>query len=368
MRQNLIHIVSSNSWGGPQRYALDICSHFKSQGWRVRVVTRDAKNIDSRFQKAGIPIRHAPLREYPDIFSALIIKAMLKPILQGEGIIHTHSYHDAMTAIIARKLARRPDIKIITTRHKARRGKNSPLRRIVYSAIDRHIFVSEFSKSRFLSSWPQDNPPFPPDKMSVAYNSLLLPDNYKTIVEEPERGPVTAMYRGLLKPGKGVETLIDALSLLKDTHLRLRIVGSGEPDYADSIRRRALRRGVMNRIDWLRHADDAIPLIRESHFGVFPSVEPEAFGMTNMEFMACGRPQISTLTGGQKEFLTNGIDVIEALPADTHSLAEAMRRLTEDKELRSRLGTAAAHTYNEKLSWEIFIEKLTHIYCEDLNR
>lgn len=326
------------------------------------MLTRDTKNVDSRFAKAGISLRHAPLRDYPDIFSAMILRNMIRHIPQGEGIIHVHSYHDALTAIMARRLASRPDIRIIATRHKASKAVDTWIRRYVYSHIDAHIFVSAFARQRFLACWPDANPPFDRLRLHVAYNSLY-PDSYPSqIPDEPGKGPIIAMFRGTIKPGKGLETLIDALSLLKDIKLRLRIVGNGDPDYIDAIRRRAATRGVLQKIDWTRQADNAMQLICDSHFGVFPSVEPEAFGMTNLEFMACGRPQISTLTGGQKEFLTPGIDSLESNPADAVSLAEKMRMLATDTEMRKAMGTAAYATYNEKYSWPGFIDRLTAIY------
>lgn len=362
MKKNLIHLISSNSWGGPEQYALDICRQCRLDGWRVRVVTKEAKTVDSRFSEAGISLRHAPLRDYPDIFSALILRNMLHRIPLNEGIIHVHSYHDALTAAIARRLARRPDIMIVATRHKAWRGKKSWLRTLVYKSIDRHVFVSEFAMQRFLSSWHEDSIPFDISNFYVAYNSLFLPEIPEKPLPEPGKGPVTAMFRGRIKPGKGLETLIDALSLVKDLRLRLRIVGTGDPDYVDVIRLRAQTRGVMEKIDWVKHDEDVLADIKDVHFGVFPSVEPEAFGMTNMEFMACGRPQISTMTGGQKEFLTDGVEALEVKPADAPSLALAMRRLATDPDLRSELGKNALDTYLCRLSWDHFINRIKNIY------
>lgn len=361
-RRNLIHFVSANSWGGPEQYALDICRFFASQGWRVRVVTRDTKDVDSRFQEAGISLRHAPLRDYPDIFSALMLRNTLRRIPIGEGIIHVHSGYDALTALLARCFARRPDIRVAYTRHVARRADRGHLQQWVYTHLDRIIFVSEFAHRRFLSAWPDGNPPIHPDVMGVAYNSIYLPHNECGYAAEPEKGPKVAMFHGRLRPGKGLETLIDAMSLLKDTKLRLRIVGTGDPDYVDAIRRRSQMRGVTERIDWTRRAEHHIPLIQSSHFGVFPSVEPEAFGLTNLEFMACGRPQISTLTGGQKEFLTPGEDCLESRPADAVSLADAMRRLTLDASLRLSLGRSALSNYTTHFSWSIFINRLLRAY------
>lgn len=364
--RTLIHFVSSNAWGGPERYALDICRHYKACGWRVLAVTRDVHDLDSRFAAAHIPLRHAPLRDYPDIFSGLFLRHTLRKIPQGEGIIHVHNFRDAMTALLARTIARRPDIRVVVTCHEARRADKAWSLRWVYGDIDRLIFVSDFAKSRFLSSWPDGQPPIEAEKTGVAYNSLYIPevaDGALPALPEPERGPVTAMYRGKLKPGKGLEALIDALSLLKDLKLRLRIVGDGDPDYVDAIRRRAVTRGVMERIDWVRRgADDPTALIRESHFGVFPSVEPEAFGMTNLEMMAAGRAQISTMTGGQKEFLHNEVEALEVIPADAQSLSLAMRRLATDPDLRQRLGTAAREAFKKRFSWNIFISRLDTAY------
>lgn len=361
-RRNLIHFVSANSWGGPEQYALDICRYFAAQGWRVRVVTRDTKDVDSRFREAGISLRHAPLRDYPDIFSALMLRNTLRRIPQGEGIVHVHSGYDALTALLARRIARRPDIRVVYTRHVARRADRGRLQEWVYTHVDRIIFVSEFARRRFLSAWPDGNPPILPDVMGVAYNSLYINEEDMEYEAEPDKGPKVAMFRGRIRPGKGLETLIDAMSLLKDVKLRLRIVGTGTPDYVDAIRRRAQMRGLTERIDWTRRAEHPLALIRSAHFGVFPSVEPEAFGLTNLEFMACGRPQISTLTGGQKEFLTPGEDCLESRPADAVSLADAMRRLALDPTMRQRLGSAALSHFSSHFSWHIFIHRLLQAY------
>ena len=105
----LIHLISSNHWGGAWQYALDLCSHFLGKGWKVTALTCDAKAVDDRFRSAGVGLRHAPLRGLFDPASALILSSMLKEIPAGEGIVHVHRYRDAFTALLARRLAKRPD-------------------------------------------------------------------------------------------------------------------------------------------------------------------------------------------------------------------------------------------------------------------
>lgn len=353
--------MPSGEWGGPERYAFDICSYFRDLGWTTKVLTRDTHAIDSLFAKGGIEVRHAPLRQYPDYYSARAMARLFADVPQGEGIVHVHRYNDALTCVIARFIARRPDIRLVATRHKAEKGRDSMLRRIIYRGIDRHLFVSEFSKTVFYQGWPDGKSPLKEEKTAVTYNSLL----HTISAPEPERGPVSAAYRGKLKPGKGIETLIDAFSLLSDCKVRLRIMGKGDPDYVDALRRRAQIAGIADRIDWNRDSDFAEENFGRIHFGVLPSNEPEAFGMANLEFMANGKPQISTFSGAEREVLKPGEDSIEVEAANPGMLAEAIRRLAQDASLRIDMGRKAFSRYTDLFSWPRFIERLLPNYILD---
>lgn len=357
----IIHIVHGNSIGGAQRYALDICRHYVAQGHDVVALTRDAKAIDTQFAEAGVPLRHAPLRDYPDIFSSIALRPLLEDGPQGETIVHVHRYRDALTAILARRMANRPDVRIIVTRHISEPAKDNLLRRFIYRHVDAHIFVSEFSRREFLTAWPHGRYPLDTAHLHVAFNSRNI---VAEPVPEPTKGALTAMYHGTLRPGKGLDTLIRAMSLLKDTRLRLRIAGTGDPDYCDTIRRLAITLGVMDSIDWSRNVADPASLIPGCHFGVLPSSEPEAFGMANLEYMASGRPQICTFNGAQSEYLTPGKEAIEVPPDNPVKLAEAMRELYSDKDLRLRLGKEAAIRYAGTLAWPHFIRRINDIYAQ----
>ena len=355
----LIHLISSNKWGGAQRYAFDICNYYHSQGWRVAAVTRDAKVIDNHFRDAGIPLVHSPLRGFFDPASAIILAKLFKGLPVDNSFVHVHRYRDAFTAFLAKRLAKRPDIRVISTRHVVRPGRNSWLFRRIYDKVNAHIFVSRAAFDRFRSSWPAKLP-MGEHTVHILHNSLNEP--YAESVPEPERGPLFAIYAGPVVAGKGIETLIDALPALRRAKLRLRIAGNGNPDYFDRLRRRAMNRGVMEMIDWKRVADVPLDLITQSHFAVLPSVEREGFGLVNVAVMAAGRPQICSPNGAQTEYLTDGQTAIFVPPADAHALAKAMLKLAGDAELRKKIGSAALDAYTANLSWKSFIPKLTQIY------
>ena len=359
----MIHVVASAEWDGPGRYAFDICNYFNRRGWKVKVMTRDARAVDRPFREEKIEIRHAPLRDYPDYYSALALVRQFKEIPKGRGIVHVHRYNDALTCIIARKLSRRPDIRLVATRHKADPGRDSFLRRVIYSGIDSHLFVSDFSRKMFLSGWDDNKCPLKEEKMAIAYNSLYQPVD--ELLPEPEKGPIVAVYRGGLKKGKGLETLLKAFSVVKVKKVRLKIVGRGHPDYVDSLRQLAHDLGISDKIDWIRGSEFPFHVLRESQFGVFPSAAPEAFGMANLELMACGRPQISTFEGAQGEFLKPGVDALAIPPDNPEALADAIRRLASDPDLRLKMGESSYNNYISNFSWPRFLERLMPCYLPE---
>ncbi|MDE5924887.1 MAG: glycosyltransferase family 4 protein, partial [Muribaculaceae bacterium] len=352
----IFHIVAGNVMGEAQRYALDICRHYAARSEEVCALTRDAKAVDRHFIEAGVPLEHAPLRNYPDFFSSMILGRLLRRESPKEPIVvHVHRYRDALTAIAARHFAKRPDTRIVVTRHGGGRPPVNWLRRFIYRQVDAHIFLSDDARRHFLSAWPHGRYPFDTARLHVEHTSRNLSGEPSPM---PDKGPFTAMWHGSIRPGKGLMTLLEAMAKLRDTRMRLKIVGIGEPDYLDSLRARAISLGVMERIDWIRRADDPAAIIGQCHFGVLPAEDPDDVCIPNIEYMAAGRAQIATFNGAQREFLTPGVEALEVAPADVDALASAMRRLHDDRELCASLGVAAAAGYAARLSWPRFIARL----------
>lgn len=85
----------------------------------------------------------------------------------------------------------------------------------------------------------------------------------------------------------------------------------------------------------------AIEALRRSMFSVAPSLWPEPFGLVALETAAAGKPIVASHIGGLRDVVVDGETGI-LVPADDHQqLANAMRRLIADKDLRGRLGAAA---------------------------
>lgn len=146
---------------------------------------------------------------------------------------------------------------------------------------------------------------------------------------------------GRLVWDKAHDVLLDAFARL-DGELngwRLSIVGDGQrqPD----LRAQAEKLGIAGRIDWHGVVPDPYRFYRAASIFVMPS-RVEGTPNALLEAMSCGLPVIvSNGAPGLLEVVEDGKTGLVVPVNDPDALANALRRLTHDHDLRSRIGAAA---------------------------
>jgi len=137
-------------------------------------------------------------------------------------------------------------------------------------------------------------------------------------------GKKRIIFIGILTPRKGIPYLLDAIKIVisKRKDFFLDIVGNGP--FIGDYKRMAEELDITEVVKFHGKITDVkkLKLLQTSDFMVLPSLY-ESFGVVLIEAMACGKPVITTLSGGQKEFVNkdNGILVP---PKDSEALAEAI--------------------------------------------
>ena len=361
MSGRLIHLLSSTLWGGREQYALDICEGFLSARCNVCVCTADASAVDTPFKQAGIRVRHLPLGHYAGVSTILRLSALLRRGGKEPVVVHVHTMRDAFVALAARRISRRRHlIKVVLTYHRVRPGRNNALRRRVLRNLHALIFPSTLCRDTFLSTWSPLDLPLAAERIHLLPNSIYT--RHDIHPAPPHTGPLVAFYYGRIVQGKGLETFISVLPALRGMRVRACIAGQGDPDYIDTLKRLAERLGVLDMIDWGGQTLTLSYVLDNSHIGVFPSLMPESFGLSNAACMAWGRPQVCTFNGAQTEYLTHGKEALLVPPADTETLTNALKNLITDSELRTRMGEAARKRFETTLSWTRFQSHLCDIY------
>ncbi len=158
------------------------------------------------------------------------------------------------------------------------------------------------------------------------------------------------LYVGRLDPRKGVDTAVEALVHLP-SDASLQIVGGWDRREEQRLRDLVLRVGVGDRVEFAgqRDREELIAVYGAADAVVFPVVWREPWGLVPLEAMGVGRPVVATGRGGSSEYLRDGENALLFEAGDAQALADALRRLAGDGELRARLRkhgllTAARHT------------------------
>lgn len=174
-------------------------------------------------------------------------------------------------------------------------------------------------------------------------------------------GPAQILAVANLIPEKGLHHLIDALALLGDHPVLLKVVGDG-PERA-ALERRVNLLALRHHVEFLGLRDDVDRLMQESDLMVHPATWQEAFGLTIAEAMASGIPVVATRTGGIPELVEDGVTGLLVAPGSSHDLGGAIRHLLDDGELRSRMGAAGRKRVEESFSLDQCISRHWEI-CE----
>jgi glycosyltransferase involved in cell wall biosynthesis len=178
-------------------------------------------------------------------------------------------------------------------------------------------------------------------------------------------GEGLVLFVGVLRPYKGVDVLLKAMARVR---ARLVVVGRGPTRL--ELSGLAARLGISNRVLFLGEVSDSERriLLHACDVFVLPSIDNrEAFGIAQLEAMACGRPVIaSDLPTGVRFVNKNQMTGLLVPPGDSDALAAALQRLLGDERLRQTLGNAAKRRAELEFSAERMVRRVQQVYEEVL--
>jgi rhamnosyl/mannosyltransferase len=93
----------------------------------------------------------------------------------------------------------------------------------------------------------------------------------------------------------------------------------------------------------------------------------EAFGIVQIEAMACRKPVISTdLPTGVPFVNLHGETGLVVPPKDAAALADGIKKLFEDTELSARYGDTGRKRVEDEFTVETMLKRVLHLYHEVL--
>lgn len=179
--------------------------------------------------------------------------------------------------------------------------------------------------------------------------------------------PPFVLFVGKFRYYKGLHYLIEAMKEVRKGTLLL--VGGG-PEEA-SLRAQVTRLGIEDRVAFLGPVEGSLlpSYYQASQVFALPSCQrAEAFGIVQLEAMACGLPVVSTELGTGTSYVNrHGVTGLVIPPADPAALAGAINQLLGDESLRQAMGRAARERVEAEFTKEQMVERVASVYRQVLS-
>lgn len=238
----------------------------------------------------------------------------------------------------------------------------------VFSEADMVVFNCETLRERARGYLPE------PRRLLVAplgFNDRVIKPVREPHEAEPGQlsGQITLTYVGSMQPGKGVENLLRALTLLPDNY-SLKIVGGWPERRLPELKAKAGAMGLGGRVRFTGLLDQNLvgEALEDCDIFVIPLRTDDDFFAPIKMFEAQGfaLPIVATPMTSLKRGLKHGDNALFAAGTDPESLAAAIRHLGDNPELRRHMRQSNAAQANDKRS-SVRATKLLDLFRSEFN-
>ncbi len=394
-------MLGGKKTGGMNVYVRDLSRELGRRGYQVDVFTRSQDDCQPMIKHdlgyggrvihipAG-PERPIPLLEVGDYLDEFVQGVLAFAAEEGEGydLIHSHYW---LSGLVAEQLSEAwggtPIVNMFhTLGHMKNRIALDDSERVPPERIEGEMRVLEIA-DRIIAATPAEQ---------AQLNWLYRADLSKVVIVPPgvdlERfrpipqdeaktrvgipcGDKNILYAGRIEPLKGVDTLLQAMALIKQRYPEVMentcvaIIG-GDP-WSDNPD------GEMARLQELHDQLDIHDIVAflgakdqellpnyyaAAEMVVMPS-HYESFGMVALEAMAMGRPVIVSEVGGLAFLVQDGENGFHVPSRDPEALAERIYALLSDPNCREEMGRQARRDA-QQYAWPKIAERIIRVYEE----
>jgi glycosyltransferase involved in cell wall biosynthesis len=178
----------------------------------------------------------------------------------------------------------------------------------------------------------------------------------------PPNVPLAATV-SVLRPGKGLEVLLEALRVVPQLHAL--VIGDGPK--RDEWRAMADAYGLSDRVHWAGFRRDVNELLPGADLMIHPSLD-DAFPTVLLEAGAAGLPVVASRLGGIPEIVEEGVTGMLVPGGDASPLAHAIQTLLANPNELEQMGIAARARAEELFSTRAWIDRLDAVYAEALEK
>ena len=351
--------------GGVERDITKIAMHMDRSRYIPHVASFFATGLRyEELRAAQIPMLHVPVGS---VFSPSVLPCItaMRRYVKANGIQLIHSYDPSgiFGSIVAR-LLRLP----VITSQLSYRDIMDPKTQIMLRVSD-HLAHKVLVNCEAIRKYMIEDQGVSADRVELCYNGVETRLFHPASGPRPKEVSPTALVIGTvcaLRTEKGLHLLQEAFAQVRSPHreLQLLIVGSGVE--LPRLQENAARLGIEDASVFVPAQRNVVDWMRAMDIFVLPSLS-EAFSNSLLEAMACGCAVVGSRVGGTPELIGDNTRGLLFEKGNVPDLAAQLRKLIDDKQLRSELAHRAAVHAKENLSIEIAASRTADMYDRLLN-
>lgn len=369
-RPGLLQVCLSSAWGGLEMVAFETAIKAKALGVPVKTACLADSPLLHKLRDNGLDtVALKPKRKY---FCFRTIGDFRRELKSGNyGSVLIQQLTDLWHVVPA--LAGLKNINLVGVSHTfVGISKKDLLHRWIYARVNHMIVLTETHKKNLLA-----NLPLKPEKLTILPNTVdtgkFSPakadrDLKKEFSPDPKNLFIGVVSR--LDPEKGLLDVLSAAERLKAWKIPFSVAIFGDDTRGQKPSMKALlgeeiqKRGLGGLVHLAGHRSNIETAVAAFDVMVMPS-PMETFGRVLIEAMASGVAVVACAGGGVPDVVESERTGLLVPPRAPEAIAEALRRLYENQNLREDLaaqGLERARTYYDQ---NVVDQKLFHLLGVD---
>ena len=357
---SLFHIDAGREWRGGQRQVLFLAKELKKRGLPSYLVVQPHSPLYHKAIEADLPL--IPVRIRNEFDPLAIIR--LSQIMRRKHCLfaHFHDAHSTSVGSVAATLAKVP-IKVCSRRVDFPLKQNF-FSRWKYRNIDVIIAISAGVKKVLVKSGISEKKiKIIPSGIDFTHFERIYSRGYLRREFSFAKDDYLVGIVAHLADHKGHKYLIQATKFLKEKTDKIKLIVVGEGPLRLELNKQAKELKVDDIVYFLGFREDVPQILNSLDLFVLSSYL-EGLGSSILDAMVSGLPVVATKTGGIPEVVIHNETGLLVSPRNPSSLARAILKLYNDRELAARLGMRGYELVREKFSAQTMAGKVVNLYEE----
>jgi glycosyltransferase involved in cell wall biosynthesis len=360
----LVHLQKMTGLAGSEHFLLNLGRGLDERGWDLHFGLIEEKNqpVDSAYRalaESGWTVERFPYRKGLLLTMLPSVRSWLTTL--QPDLINTHLLHADLLGSLATIGLSPP---LVTTKHNDDQFKHrafyGPFAKLLNQRFDRGIAISNHLKSFHEDHLGISSPQFETIHYGID-TEQFHPRKTTSDSTWDENTTVTFGIVARLTEQKGHSTLLKAFNKLRGSvdQVELSIVGNGPLE--NKLKKLTDDLNLNDCVTFEGYRNDIDRVMQEFDVFVHPS-RWEGFGLVFLEAMASGLPVVATNVSAIPEIVVHNRTGYLVEPDTSSDLAEAMKRLARNADLRDKFGKAGRERTEAEFSVDTMISKYDDFY------